>query len=1262
MPPESRIRRTVLGRQLIVERVVREIDPNLVLPVAMPPITVIRAEDLFFARFSFVNLTAGTDQAGRRVLRRRRADRAAFLAVDLQPQHVIEEAFYEKPGKSPTQPNPTNPAGQNPPPQPPDPPDSEQLHLPVRALLSTHTRLVFRVTTEEIVFTLDGLLAACSSLPLSVAPHAVTQGLTRVSFAEALHNSAVGTQAVVREIGTLAGSVAKVGTVAGTLAAARTLEARLGGTRAGAAIAGLGLAQDLQIVDVLDPGQLGQLIRVRPAPRPPTDTETAIELPWRLKLSPGPNGGFAHASDPVEHDGRVELWHTRLGVRITSGKGVRVEEDDPAGRTVRAIWARDFDPNNFKTKPDQPSDFPNADGSADNPKFRKSLNSRDREMLVHETSNFTLKRQNRTWNPHPVDVDRLMLTSLGGWLSSELSSPDLPDGPFSISEWKHRATMGRDHEVKVVYAGFLFPFGHHASLVKVTERKFTPSQPGNPAFLFQRFFLIVREQTRNYHDPGVVAGRRLDYTMPLASVSILTRVTPILDDPAPNLVASGGWVFFPAVDGSPFLFKILAADREGGVVEYSAPLMFVERDHNLNGAPLQTVIQAYANASDSRRRHPLGGQRVAYAPVTAPDGRALDTILNTQNLYWDGVELTPPNWNITQDDPRFAPVLRSADVVVPSMSALVGANTPISVSYPAHYAAQGLAANAANVFLAVAGAPKLDFAGKGDRSGGLVTPNVAITALSGSTGPVGGDLTKAVAGTTTPADFFAGIKAKLFGVVPLVDLLTAVGLTPDKFPKFVGQTLDRALAFLGDLQRLVALAQEVQSRFATEADAQVTAARNALNGVVASATAVIDTISSFDADADLAGQVATLAGNLSGLAEAIDAAKQLPAAIRSEGSGLVRRLEEHVEDAADLVKVVQQFMQGIQLPPVVTARLSWSTQLAAWPASAPIFQPKSGNWVTDANARATLDLAVEVQAPTKADKQPTALVSCSITPFELRLIGDTPFISLRIERIEFLLAPGRKPDVNVVFAEPDGIVFGGPLSFVNTLREVIPFDGFSDPPYLEVDTQGIRAGFDLPIPSLTVGLFSLCNISLGAQARVPFIDDSLDFSFNFCTRENPFRMTVWLFAGGGFFGITITPEKCRVLEAAFEFGAAVALDFGVASGSIEVMAGIYFRLEDGNSQLTGYFRLRGEVDVLGLISASIELYLELTYEFPSGKAVGRASLTIEVEVLFLSFSVSISVEKKFKGSNQDPTFAQIMGPPVAGVRPWDAYCEAFIPA
>jgi hypothetical protein len=182
---------------------------------------------------------------------------------------------------------------------------------------------------------------------------------------------------------------------------------------------------------------------------------------------------------------------------------------------------------------------------------------------------------------------------------------------------------------------------------------------------------------------------------------------------------------------------------------------------------------------------------------------------------------------------------------------------------------------------------------------------------------------------------------------------------------------------------------------------------------------------------------------------------------------------------------------------------------------------------------------------------------------------------------------------------------------------------------------------------------------------VPFLDESIETAFNFSTRENPFRLQVALFAGGGFFGITITPDRVRVLEAALEFGAAVSIDFGVASGSVSVMAGIYFRLEtdeagDESAQLTGYYRMRGEVEALGLVSVCIELYLSLTYETKTEKAVGRATLTIEVEVAFFSASVEISCEKKFSGSAGDPSFVDVMGLPAPdGVRPWDRYVRAF---
>jgi hypothetical protein len=247
-------------------------------------------------------------------------------------------------------------------------------------------------------------------------------------------------------------------------------------------------------------------------------------------------------------------------------------------------------------------------------------------------------------------------------------------------------------------------------------------------------------------------------------------------------------------------------------------------------------------------------------------------------------------------------------------------------------------------------------------------------------------------------------------------------------------------------------------------------------------------------------------------------------------------------------------------------------------------------------------------------------------------------------------------EVDVVFG---GIEFLGVLGFVNVLKELIPLDGFSDPPFLDVSAEGVSAGFTIALPNVAIGVFSLTNLSLGADARIPFLGESVSIGFNFCTRERPFTLAVAFLGGGGFVGIRLNPKGLVLLEAAIEFGAIVALDFGVASGSVSVMAGIYLRLESDK----GYLRVRGEVDVLSLISASIELYMALTYAFDTGKMVGEATIKVAVHVLFFSASVSIHARRTFAGSNGDPTVRDMLDfdPGTGSSSVWDEYCAAFAP-
>jgi hypothetical protein len=263
-------------------------------------------------------------------------------------------------------------------------------------------------------------------------------------------------------------------------------------------------------------------------------------------------------------------------------------------------------------------------------------------------------------------------------------------------------------------------------------------------------------------------------------------------------------------------------------------------------------------------------------------------------------------------------------------------------------------------------------------------------------------------------------------------------------------------------------------------------------------------------------------------------------------------------------------------------------------------------------------------------------------------------LKVKFAELSFLAVQGKKPDVS---AEGVELIFEGPLAFVNTLKDILPSNGFSDPPFLDVDASGIVAGYSLGVPSVGVGIFSLQNIALGAALSVPFVSKPAGVRFNISERQHPFIVTVGLFGGGGFFALAVSSRGLEQIEAAIEFGGNVSLNLGVASGGVYVMAGIYFNMTQKSVALTGYLRCGGYLEVLGLISISIEFYLAFTYRNKGGvrgEVWGQASVTVCVEVACFSKSVTLTVERRFAGAAGDPTFEQFVEPD-----DWAEYCLAF---
>ncbi|WP_242292158.1 hypothetical protein [Bacillus cereus group sp. BfR-BA-01441] len=337
-----------------------------------------------------------------------------------------------------------------------------------------------------------------------------------------------------------------------------------------------------------------------------------------------------------------------------------------------------------------------------------------------------------------------------------------------------------------------------------------------------------------------------------------------------------------------------------------------------------------------------------------------------------------------------------------------------------------------------------------------------------------------------------------------------------------------------------------------------------------------------------------------------------------------------------------------------------------------LWKPSIQNWPDDSNApfqfitqrntglgSTAAQLSINVQMVTAPDgSPPTYKILGKLQDFALDF---ATAMLLNFSVLRFTAENGKKMDVS---AEGLDLVFQGPLEFVETLKNIIPTNAFSDPPFVNVTATGVTVGFTLGIPSFGVGIFSIQNINLSAALSLPFVDQPAGVKFSVSERQKPFNVSVMGFAGGGFFSLALSAKGIEAIEASIEFGGNISINLGVASGGVYVMAGIYFGMVGEEVKLTGYVRCGGNVSVLGLVSVTVEFYLGLTIRRKENQNVevwGQATLTVGVKIAFFSKSISLTVERRFAGPKGDPTFAQIMGPEYEGGYPyeWEKYCTAF---
>ncbi|MFO0887939.1 MAG: hypothetical protein U0790_02210 [Isosphaeraceae bacterium] len=1172
----------------------RLVDAILGRPPQEFRVSVRRPNDLLVFDFLVDNLKLKT--SGEPRLEKQDPSASAHLIVELPPQSFAEEAFLAAPyaekdiDKESCEYQRRNP---------PTPPEDVLALLPLpssRVRMAGRSRLVFTMPTSEtgLPFTLTAVLKAMRTWPQSLSVNASpdpvdlreVDWLGTLVASPAWRGTLASLMSAVKAAGAheisdaIAASAQRVAEYAagGLTGSTRSvlgkvmfetlhgemeeLVRRFPALREGlahqAGLAALALASTEALAPAaarvgFDAELAGELpyFALLLGPHEPERNVTAVELPYRVILSPIAQARWLHSDAPIEHRGRTELWHTRLTMaQIENDFGA----DVPA--KVRALWSPDYPPPAL------------ADPL---PTFRASLDPRDRRMLVKLMSGYREKRPDKlTYIPRSAHANRLHLSALGGLLDVEGNWRQRP-AEVDLEQWRHLATLGRDHYVRVVFAGYLCPLGHAASLVKVTERKFEtlgpdPWRPNQRiAVLRQRFFLVCHERVKHYSGEDHEFG---GLNFPIKEIEILTRVTPNLLEPGkgPSALksASGGdvypvprmafWPMVPASTssgGEDFRFEIVVTDCCEHRHSFRMPLLFV--GEIVNRTKSEPVRKAYNAAPPPRRSADLGGATVCYAPFDPAARADGDLQLPTSTMTFEAGKLR----TLQSDGPNFYPEIQVASVRIPALQKMLGRNEAVEVEYPKAYKDGGFGGgNPGQVFLKLVRALRLEFGGAGqaksDVLGALAAPEMSIVGLSRIMGPVSAKAPESPTDTVpetamdnvvgdkfVPADFFRG--ARILGGVYLADILEPVsGLARPEVPKLLS--------------------------------------------------------------------------------------RELPAE------------------------------PSLGLPDRILASFEWETEVKR-PDPLKLLIP----WADSHKPATILKMKGCVTTPIGDPSAATYETHADLNNFKVNLFG---FIIIWFEDLQFSSKKGQKPDVTVRLREGrDAVQFGGPLEFVNELRNWIPSNGFSDPPALAVTPSGIAARYSLNLPTVGVGIFSLSNVSLGAGFDLPFDARPASVRFNFAERQQPFSLAVAMLGGGGFFAIGVSARGVQEIEAALEFGAALAINLGVASGGVEIKAGVYFHWlerQDNNKctvELVGYVRIHGELSVLGLISASLTFNLQLGYLKESGGSIvwGEASLIVEIEIMFFSIDVTVRVRREFAGGEADPKIIDL----IPDAATWTEYCEAF---
>ncbi|SCF20182.1 hypothetical protein GA0074695_4292 [Micromonospora viridifaciens] len=889
----------------------------------------------------------------------------------------------------------------------------------------------------------------------------------------------------------------------------------------------------LTVGGVLDALRRG---RVRPGDGM-LDGATAIELPYGLVVSPhSADGSEVRCTHPADEAASpkqtVGLWQTRIAVEAAAA-------GSPAGLVLHPLAADSTDPFTVPLR-----------GGA-----------RARILLEEPTAR----------------IDRLALSALGGTLTAYGSWPGFT--------WEHVAALGRDRRVRVTTEGVMYPFGHRAEFIEITERIFESTSDGAIARL--RSIKMLRITQRVRPEPADAALRA---AFPFAEVEIERTVVEGLDQPT-------------------WCTKDLPSPE---VTELK------ERQDDQDRQARQIYEKLYGDMRPSGGMPPI--EDLA-AGLTPDAGELLDP---DEPIDPDNPEPPPTRADAARDYLRLQIAINAIDEALDALA--FGGIVPLDVFFVPHKDKKPvtfpvrLAGRLGDLHIEL----PLVFVADIDWRGGLITSpfqSLHDTDIADRVAKahqqVGGDVVD-VGGTRIdlvradepyPADVCEVRKLHLVGTghdggfrprlgaspqlgeddVPAqdrwgveVDLPAVRTLLGTDAPPLT-LALSKALLESAPDLKVPFQVPDTFPKLATEF-----AKNTARSGGIVAPDIVADAISREHGPVCVAGLLPNAVGQMD------------PKKILSEGATLLGFTLADLIDAADL-DTPPQILTVAQpgLPPKVT--MTWSKVKLS---------TDSGSFVT--TPQSIIDIAVALGT---AQQQ----VTCTVENIALALPDrSNKLLQVSFRKIVFTQTGGAAPNLDV---DGIGVELSGVLELLEDLQKAVDLGGKG--PHIDASTTGVSASYTLPVPDVTAGVFQLTNLVFHAGVDVPFDGRPVSISLAFASRQKPFNVSVLVFGGGGYVDLTIDCTGLRRIEIALEFGASLAMNFVVAQGEVHGMGGIRL-VKDGEAfAWSAYLRFGGSVSVFGLVTVSVEVTVTLTYHSESKKLTGRATLVLEIDLTLFSESVSL---------------------------------------